>query len=288
MRRVLTFVVAAALAVPAFATNSRLGGPDADTPEFQFDEIQLLEAEVLICLDTDANPGFSDLTPLYFAAFSAAGAAPIATCAVEESGGTINFPPDLTGDNYAIVVVLTGENWWSAPQNIDPADETILADYLDSGGNLLIVGQDYMYGAHPTMGACTGFPLDYLGLAHCYQDVLWGPDTADITGSTGSIFEGESATLDSANVFISNPFFPDCADPAPSAQYGFYYVDAARNGVVICNETETFKTVWSGIELAGASPEVFEDIIEKIYDWFIGTTPVEDSSWGHIKAMYHQ
>lgn len=286
MTRVLAFVVAAALAVPAFATDSRLGGPDADWPEFQFYETLLVQAEVLICLDTDANPGFSDLTPLYYAAFSTAGASPIATCAVEVSGGTINFPPDLTGNNYPIVVVLTSENWWSAPQNIDAADETVLANYLDSGGNLLIVGQDYMYGAHPTMGACTGFPFDYLGLDHCYQDVLWGPNTAHITGSTGGIFEGESVTLDSANVFISNPFFPDCADPTPSAQYGFYYVDAGRNGVVIVNETETFKTVWSGIELAGASPEAFDGIIEKIYDWFVGTTPVENTSWGHIKALY--
>ena len=285
MTRVLAFVVAAALAVPAFATDSRLGRPDADWPEFQFDETLLVEAEVLICLDTDANPGFSDPTPIYYAAFEAAGASPIATCAVEVSGGTINFPPNLSGDNYSIVVVLTGENWWSAPQNIDPADETVLADYLDSGGNLLIVGQDYMYGAHPTMGACSGFPYDYLGLDHCYQDVLWGLNTADISGSVGGIFEGESATIDSANVFISNPFFPDCADPTPTARYGFYYIDAAQDGVVICNETDTFKTVWSGIELAGASPEAFNGIIEKIYDWFVGTTPVEDTSWGHVKPL---
>jgi hypothetical protein len=286
MMRVLTLVVVVAMTVPALATDSRLGVPDIDRPEFQFSGTHLVEAEVLICLDTDANPGFSDPTPLYFAAFSAAGASPIATCAVEVSGGTINFPPDLTGNNYPIVVVLTGENWWSAPQNIDAADEAALAAYLDSGGNLLIVGQDYMYGAHPTMGACSGFPFDYLGLDQCYQDVLWGPNTADITGSVGSIFEGVSATLDSANVFLSNPFFPDCADPTPSARYGFHYVNAAQNGVVIQNETDTFRTVWSGIELAGASPEVFDAIIESIYDWFIGTTAVEATSWGQIKALY--
>ena len=286
MTRLLAFVIAAALAVPAYATDSRLGGPDADSPEFQFDESLLLEAEVLICLDTDANPGFSDPTPIYYAAFDAAGASPIATCAVEVSGGTINFPPDLSADNYSIVVVLTGENWWSAPQNIDPADETILADYLDSGGNLLIVGQDYMYGAHPTMGTCTGFPFDYLGLDYCYQDVLWGPNTASITGSPETIFEGESATIDSANVFISNPLFPDCADPMPTARSGFSLNEVAQSGVVIYNETETFRTVWSGIELAGASPEAFQSIIDKIYDWFIGTTPVENVSWGRIKSMY--
>lgn len=286
MTRVLMILFVAALVVPAFATDSRLGKPDEALPEFQFNAIQMVEAEVLICLDTDANAGFADPTPLYVSSFMAAGASPIATCAVEISGGTINFPPELTGNNYPIVVVLTSENWWSAPQNIDPADEAVLAGYLDSGGNLLIVGQDYMYGAHPTMGACTGFPRDYLGLDVCYQDVIYGPNTANITGSAGSIFEGESATLDSANVFISNPFFPDCADPLPTAHCGFYLDEATQDGVVIYNETITFRTVWSGIELSAASPEVFDRIIEKIYDWFVGATPVEDSSWSRIKSMY--
>lgn len=288
MKRVLLTVFVAALVVPAFATDSRLGWPDVARPDFQYDAVQMVEAEVLICLDTDANPGFSDPTPLYFNAFVAAGASPIATCAVEVSGGTINFPPELTGNNYPIVVVLTGENWWSAPQSIDPADEAVLASYLDSGGNLLIVGQDYMYGAHPAMGVCSGFPRDYLGLSQCYQDVLWGPNTANITGSAGSIFEGVSAALDSANVFISNPFFPDCANPTATAHYGFYLDEAAQDGAVIYNETITFRTVWSGIELAGAPQGAFNDIVKKIYDWFVGTTPVEDTSWGRIKSLYNR
>ena len=286
MQRVLWVLLIASLTVPAHATDSRLGYPDVDQPEFQFNTVQMVEAEVLICLDTDANPGFSDPTPLYHAAFTEAGVSNIATCAVEVSGGTINFPPELTGDNYLIVVVLTGENWWSAPQNLDPADESALADYLDTGGNLLLVGQDYMYGAHPSMGVCSGFPRDYLGLDRCYQDVLWGPNTANITGSPDCIFEGESATLDSANVFISNPFFPDCADPTSTARSGFRLDEAAQSGVVICNETDTFRTVWAGIELAAASPEEFTHIIQKIYDWFIGATPVERQSWGRIKALY--
>jgi hypothetical protein len=288
MTRVLTVLLVISLSVTSAATDSRLGQPDVEQPAFQFDAIHMVEAEVLICLDTDANPGFSDPTQLYYNAFAEAGATPIATCAVEVSGGSINFPPELTSENYSIVVVLTGENWWSCPQNLDPADEEALADYLDSGGNLLLVGQDYMFGAHPTMGVCTGFPRDYLGMDRCYQDVLWGPNQANITGVSESIFDGESALLDSANVFISNPFFPDCADPMPTARSGFILDEAAQSGVVIYNETETFRTVWSGIELAGASQEKFQVIIELIYDWFIGTTPVEDASWGRIKALYHR
>lgn len=286
MARMLTIALIITLAAPASGIDSRLGASDGVHGEYEFDSNSLVEAEVLICLDTDANPGFADPTLLYAAAFTEAGASPIATCSVEVSGGTINFPAELTGNNYPIVVVLTSENWWSAPQNIDPADEDALAAYLDSGGNLLVVGQDYMYGAHPSMGPCSGFPRDYLGLDHCYQDVTWGPNTASITGSPGSIFEGVSAVLDSANIFMSNPFFPDCAEPTSTAHYGFRYDEAGTDGVVVCNETETFRTVWSGIELAAASPEEFEEIITRVYDWFIGITPVEDSSWTRIKAMY--
>jgi len=288
MTRLLVTALAVAVAASAFATDSRTGLPDQIDSDFEFDANALVEAEVLICLDTDANAGFADLTPLYSAAFTAAGASPVATCAVEASGGTINFPPGLTANNYPIVVVLTSENWWSSPQNIDPEDETALADYLESGGNLLLVGQDYMYGAHPTMGVTTGFPFDYLGLSFCYQDIpaTYDAPTASISGSSGWIFEGESAFLTAADVFLSNNFYGDCADPGPTGGYGFYYDDAAQEGVVVYNETETFKTIWAGIELAAAPTESFNSIIEKIYDWFVGTTPVKDTSWGRIKAMY--
>jgi hypothetical protein len=287
MIRVLVMTVAVLiLAASASAIDSRLGLPDQPRPDFNFSPNAIPVAEVLICLDTDANAGFADLTPVYAAAFAAAGASPVATCAVEVSGGVINFPPDLIANNYTVVVVLTSENWWSVPQNIDPADEAKLATYLDSGGRLLMVGQDYMYGSHPTMGTCSGFPHDYLGLNYCYQDVEYGVNTASISGSEGWIFEGESAVLESTGLFISNPFFPDCADPTSTAGYAFRYDGTSRDGAAIYNETETFKTVWSGVELAGAEPAVFNSMIQKIYDWFVGITPVEDSSWGHIKSMY--
>jgi hypothetical protein len=286
MTRLVTFFVVVALAAPAWANDSRLGLPDETRPDFSFGPSVLPVAQVLICLDTDANPGFEDLAATYAEAFAEAGASPIATCAVEVSGGAINFPPELIANNYPVVVVLTSENWWSVPQNIDPVDEAALSSYLDTGGTLLIVGQDYMYGSHPTMGVCTGFPRDYLGLDYCYQDVDYDVGALDISGSPGSIFEGVTAHIDTVNVFLSNPFFPDCADPISSAASGFRYDSAGYDGIVVCNETESFKTIWSGVELAGADRETFHAIIRKILDWFVGTTPVEYSSWAQIKAMY--
>ncbi|MFH1501560.1 MAG: hypothetical protein ABIG03_00800 [Candidatus Eisenbacteria bacterium] len=288
MRVLLVLMLVMAFVSGAMGASSRLGGPDVGTGHPAPGSLQVPVADVLICIDVDANWGlFADPTPKYSSAFVAAGATVIATCGVESSGGSISFPASVTVDNYPLVVVLTSENWWSSPQNIDPTDEAVLASYLDSGGNLLFVGQDYMYGAHTTMGTCSGFPRDYLGMDICYQEVTYGPITATVSGSTGWIFDGESVVLDSANVFMNNPFFPDCADPvATTAGYGLYYDEAGQDGVLIYNETEVFKTVWAGIELAGASTDDFNMMIELLYDWFLGITPVEETSWGHIKALY--
>jgi len=288
MRIVLTLTLLLALSASALGASSRLGGPEINTGEQAPAPLQMPVADVLICVDIDANWGtFADPTSKYSDAFEAAGAAVIATCGVETSGGTINFPADVTADNYPVVVVLTSENWWSSPQNIDSEDETVLASYLDAGGNLLFVGQDYMYGAHPTMGTCSGFPRDYLGMDVCHQEVVWAASTATVSGSSGWIFDGETVVIDSANVFLNNPFFPDCADPVTAtAGYGLYYDDAAQDGVLIYNDTGTFKTVWSGIELAGANTDDFEHIIDSLYDWFLGITPVEETSWGLIKSLY--
>lgn len=286
MTRVLVVLAILIAASPAFALNSRLGREDDVTVSLNPAGPHLSVADVLICVDIDANPGFFDPSTRYADAFTAAGATSFSFAAVEASGGVINFPPDVTADNYAVVVVLTSENWWSAPQNIDPQDEAVLASYLDTGGNLLIVGQDYMYGAHPTMGTCSGFPRDYLGLDYCTQDIIWAPLTANISGSAGGLFEGESFFLDSQTIFLSNEFFPDVATPTENADYLFYYDDAATDGIGICHDSGTFKTVWCGIEISAATDMDFNHIINELYQWFLSSTPVESATWGGIKAMY--
>jgi hypothetical protein len=286
MKRLLMVLLISMLALPLHATTSRLGTPDREYPERAPYGSARGVADVLICLDIDANRGFADPTPLYASAFMSAGAAVIATCQVETPGGSISFPPDVTAQNYPVVVVLTSDNWWSTPKNIDPADESVLADYLDGGGCLLFVGQDYMLGAHPTMGVCSGFPHDYLGLSTCYQDVLWGEETATITGSDGWLLDGVSASLTASALFTENLFYADCADPVPSGGYVFSYDEAGQDGVVVYHDPGQFKTVWAGIELSTAPTPTFNTIIDTIYSWFRGVTPVVESTWGDIKALY--
>lgn len=286
MTRVITVALLLSLTLPLSATTSRVGHPDAQYPERDPYGTTRSVADVLICLDIDANRGFADPTPLYADAFMAAGAQVISTCQVETPGGSINFPPDMTVANYPVVVVLTSDNWWTSPKNIDPADEATLSAYLDTGGHLLFVGQDYMVGAHPTMGTTSGFPRDYLGLAYCHQDVLWGETTASITGSPGWVAAGLSMSLTAASLFTENDFYADCADPVPNAGYAFSYDEAAQDGVVIYHDTGTFKTVWSGIELAAAPTASFHIVIDTIYSWFLGASPVVESTWGEIKSLY--
>ncbi len=287
MRTVLVILTVVALSMTAFAGSARVSlQQDEVTIDLQQYGAPLSVADVLICIDIDANPGFADLSMRYADAFTFAGAATFAFASVEITSGTINFPPDVTADNYPVVVVLTSENWWDVPQNIDPADEAVLASYLDTGGNLLFVGQDYMWGSHPEMGPCSGFPYDYLGMDVCSQDVIWAPETATVSGSAGGLFEGDSFYLDSALVFLNNTFFPDVATPTATADYLLYYDDAAQDGIAICNETETFKTVWAGIEISAAADTDFNHMIEVIYDWFLSSTAVEETTWGSIKADY--
>ncbi len=287
MRTVLVILAVIALATTAFADSARLDVQQDDvTVGLQQHGAPMSFADVLICIDINANAGFADLSLRYADAFTSAGATTFAFASVEVADGTINFPPDVTADNYPMVVVLTSENWWTVPGNIDPADETVLADYLDTGGNLLLVGQDYMWGSHSAMGPCSGFPYDYLGMDVCTQDVIWAAETANVSGSTGGLLDGESFYLDPTLVFLNNPFFPDVATPTATADYLLYYDEAATDGVAIYNETEVFKTVWSGIEISAASDVDFNRMIEVIYDWFLSSTPVEATTWGSIKANY--
>ncbi len=276
-------------------------------PDLPDDQEPLVVADVLIAIDIDANPGFADLTSRYADAFTAAGAASVATCAVEATGGTINFPPDVTYANYPVVVVLTSENWWEIPSNIDPADEVVLMNYLDSGGNLLLVGQDYMYGSHGDMdGAsnpCYGFPLNYLGLDLVFQD-FDGPtppmrkgephdgersEVATLYGRANWILVGLVVIIVANTVFINNPFYTDRGVPVSrGAGMGLDYEGefASAEGVLTYYETDTFQAVWSGVEISAAGDEDFNEIIARLYEWFDGETPVQRLHWGAIKALY--
>ena len=263
-------------------------------------------ADVLVCIDIDADPVFyHDISQMYVDAFLAAGAASVATAATEVAGGSINFPQDLTAQNYPVVVVLTSDNWNSGPGNIDATDEATMAAYLDGGGSLMLVGQDYMYGAHPDMNApdpCYGFPRNYLGLDVCYQDFDMPPRDAGgrpidprsteamLTGTVAFVLWGMVIAITAMFCFPKYPYFmTDRASTTRTAGNGLDYEGqfASGSGVLIFNQTRDFRTIWSGVELAGAGTDDFNDMIARLYHFLLtGETPVERATWGAIKARY--
>ena len=305
MKRLLIVWMCVTLATPA--AWSRSGAPPdiADPADAQSTPTRAAIADVLVCIDIDATTGFfHDLTQKYVDAFTAAGATTIATAATEVSGGSINFPPDLNAANYPVVVVLGSDNWFSGPNNIDPTDEAALAAYLDTGGSLLLVGQDYMFGAHPDMNApnpCYGFPRDYLGLDQCYQDFdtptggrvagEFDPRSTEATilGVVTWVLMGTVILLVAVLAFPNTGYFmTDRASTTRTGGIGLDYVGqfASGTGVLTYNQTRGFRTVWSGVELAGADTEDFNDIIAALYGWLSENTPVERTSWTAIKAHY--
>jgi len=83
-------------------------------------------------------------------------------------------------------------------------------------------------------------------------------------------------------------FLSDRATTTRTGGVGFSYDGqfASGDGVVTFNQSRGFKTVWSGVELAGADNDDFNDLIDTLYDWLKDTSPVEETSWGAVKGIF--
>jgi hypothetical protein len=140
---------------------------------------------------------FTDLGPAFQAALVNAG----------ETADLIYDPagvwPDLSG--YNEVLVTFSDNWWGTIWS--PTDEDVLAAYLDAGGCVFIIGQDYLY----FRGTNIGFPMDYLGVCDYVDDLNFGDTQVDWTGTAGGPLDGQSGTIFAC--YASNSFYTDQVFP---------------------------------------------------------------------------
>jgi hypothetical protein len=207
---------------------------------------------------------FTDMAPIYAGAFEANGWTP-----------TIIYDPmgnwDPTG--YDMVLYLTNDNWWdSYPYS---SDFPIAGAYMDAGGCMVLVGQDFAYGS----GGQGGIPFlqTYFDVQDIIQDINFG-DASPMAwfGAPGSLLDGISDVM--LPCFEANPWFTD--DVIPFTQgIADWCTDLA------CGEggSQTPFSMFSVIEFGCGA--VVKDVVLRWMS-FCKPVPTEQTSWGQIKNLY--
>ena len=229
--------------------------------------------DVLIAVHIDGNTGWYNPGPAYAAAVTAAGYN--ATVISSPGSASIPFPTPFTANEYGVVIVLTSENFWASPQNLTPADEAALQAYQDTGGNVMLVGQDALQSTHSSWGIATGWFKTHLGLLSVDQDIWWDQQTITLTGAAGTFAEGLNFTVngsDAGGPFMANNFYADNLVPDTNA---FVIWEGDGGGltadVAIAFDNGATKAIFSTAELsAAASAQDFNNAIAAIMG-FLGT-----------------
>ena len=218
---------------------------------------------------------FTDQGPKYVTALENAGHA------VDLIYDPMGAWPDL--GQYCLVLVTTADNWWG--YNWLPADEAVLAGYLDTGGKVIFLSQDYLY-FRP--GGHIGFPMDYLGVCGVLLDPLFG-DTGplDWEGTIGGILEGLYGTLPgNYGCYTSNDYFADEVTPCT---IGLALWTSPMGGPFPYIEGGAVEeaTVFNTFDFSCAPDPADLDVVIGIMVEYLGaSSPVEDTSWGSIKGMF--
>jgi hypothetical protein len=170
--------------------------------------------------------------------------------------------------------ILFGDMWWDGWWLLD--DEIQVGAYLDEGGLIALIGQDYLY----ARGGIEGFPQDYLGVVDAYQDANFGDTYLTWVGSPGGPLDGYSGEMTSDG-WPSNDFYTDEIVPA---EFGVMTWESAMYGPA---------------EGGSAGPNYIFSTVEWSFDWYWWDwfwwirwwywwwpTATEDVSFSTLKSMY--
>jgi hypothetical protein len=209
--------------------------------------------------------------------------------ALENAGHAVDIIYDPMGawpdlDPYCLVLVTTADNWWG--YNWMDADEAVLAAYLDSGGKVIFISQDYLY--FRPMGHI-GFPMDYLGVCGVILDPTFGDEgDLDWEGTAGSILAGLFGTLPGAIgiCYESNSFFADEVTPC-TIGLALWTTPMAGPFPFMEGGAVEDATVFNTFDFSCAPDPADLDVVIGIMVEYLGAaSPVEDTSWGSIKGMF--
>jgi hypothetical protein len=209
---------------------------------------------------------FTDVAPVYASAFAANG----------KTADTVYDPagawPDMSG--YTTCLISTSDNWWDSYDYT--GDFAAAGSYVDGGGCLWVVGQDFIYGSALYGGLA--FAQSYLGVASVVEDVNYNdPDPLEWFGTAGGPLDGMYAAM--MPCFASNPWFTDDVTPAGQGLADW----SSTLGSGQAGSVSGFNTMFSAVEF-GCDPTTINDVVGALLEGVCGgVIPVEDGSWGSIK-----
>jgi len=211
---------------------------------------------------------FTDLGPAYQTALNNAG---MSADLIYDPYGV--WPPL---DDYCLILVSTSDMWWT--YDYWTADEAILAAFIDDGGAVVVVGQDYLW-SHPG-GMPSPFCYDYLGVASANQDLNATDTVLDWEGTEGGPLAGMSGTINSC--YGENDFYTDEIVPVLTGMCWWssalvpWPVDGGASTPVTCCSSVEFACDLGGLDA----------VVAAFVTWLGTPTPTETTTWGGIKGMF--
>lgn len=204
---------------------------------------------------------FTDLSGYYAAGLTNAGYSP--DIYYDPAGGV-----DYSG--YQIVVATCSDNWWYSINY--PMEYNAWGAYIDGGGNVFLIGQDFLYGSMDY-----SFPTNYCGLAGAIEDVNYNDASMMTwTGSAGGPLDGMGDSM--LPCFSANPWFTDDIMAATQQLCEWSTTDyPGPYGGGSCATQGVFSVVEFGCGTV--------DVVPYITYWY-NPTATQEASFSQVKALY--
>ncbi len=203
---------------------------------------------------------FTDVSAYYLAGLSAAGHT---VDHLTDPGGTADYSA------YSLLVVLSSDNWWGSAFG---AEALALAAYMDGGGHVIVIGQDWLFGIDEL-----GFAVSYLGLEGRTHDLnVNDPGDLEWTGTSGGPLDGNSGSL--SVCFDANNWYTDLIEPASQGlvTWSSPMAPTPQEGGCVGE-----RGILSTVEFSCGSYDVIGDFLT----WHL-TTPTAPSSFSDVKSRY--
>ena len=213
---------------------------------------------------------------------------------IDVHGGISSYEINWGFDN----IIWYGFGASSLPSPFETGDHAV-KDYLDAGGHLMIIDNDYLFhnGYQDSVLHTGQFGYDYLGLLEAISDPAFDDPTASDTvfaGVAADAIGGEFADPDSIITFPDTwgtwvvnadpPFATDWQDmliPNENASPTFYndYLGLFGYHSAIRNDNGSFATAFFAFGVETADAADFEAVLANTLDWFGTVTSLEDENY---------